>query len=139
MDDKKMWKSLKPFRLAPNWKIIWNKLEDVEPDRTAPDDPRWLFTFVQDMTYIVTEYSYKENRQTVTHTLAIDLGWYPEGDVHGQYALSAILDDDWDNPVLTAKTRSTREIADTMELWMFEEFTDVFWQRVRNGGGRTAP
>ncbi len=135
MEDKIWWKSLKPFRLAPNWKIVWNKLEDVEPDHTAPDDARWLFTFVQDMTRIVTEYTYKKNRQTKTHTLAIDLGWIPEGDVVGHYDLSAILDDDWENPVLTARTRSTQEIADIMESWMFEKLTDVFWMQVRQGEG----
>lgn len=31
-----------------------------------------------------------------------------------------ILNDDWENPVLEMETRSTQEIADTMELWMFE-------------------
>lgn len=127
------WKRLKAFRVAPNWKILWNKLEDVEPDQIKPDDTRWLFVFVQDMMYIVTEYIYKENKQTIKHTLAIDLGWYPDGDVDGHYGLVAILDDDWLHPVLTAKTRSTQEVVDIIEGWMFEKFTGIFWMQVRKG------
>lgn len=138
MNNKMWWKCLKPFRLAAGWKIIWNKLEDIEPDHVEPDDHRWGFTFVQDMTYMVTEYTYKENKQTIKHTLAIDLGWYPDGDVKGHYYLAAILDDDWNNPVLAVETRSTQEIADTMELWMFNTFTNVFWQQVRGGKYKSA-
>lgn len=50
-------KQLKPFRLAPNWKIMWNKLKDIEPDNVKEDDA-WLFTFVKNMTYITTEYTF---------------------------------------------------------------------------------
>ena len=36
----------------------------------------------------------------------------------------AILDDHWNKPILELKTRSTQEVGDTMELWMFETFAD---------------
>lgn len=120
MDSEKWWKQLKPFRLAPNWKIMWNKLKDIEPDHVKEDDDAWLFTFVEDMTYITTEYTYKENKKNMKHTLAIDLGWYPEGDRNGCYHLAAILDNNWDKPILEMKTRSTQKVADTIELWLFE-------------------
>lgn len=54
------------------------------------------------------------------HTLAIDLGCYPEGDRNGCYHLAAILDNNWDKPILEMKTRSTQKVADTIELWLFE-------------------
>ena len=57
MDNKKWWKSLKPFRLKSNWTIKWNKLEDIEPDEIEPEDEAWLYIFVQVMTYLVTEYT----------------------------------------------------------------------------------
>ena len=59
----------------------------------------------------------KENPK---QTVAIDLGWYPEGDSHGVYRLVAVLDDDFLNPILEFTSRSTREIVDTMEYWLFE-------------------
>ena len=37
---------------------------------------------------------------TIKHTLAVDLGWYPEGDKDGEYCLVAILDNNWDCPIL---------------------------------------
>lgn len=126
MNNKKWWKQLKPFRLAPNWKVMWNKLEDIEPDNVKEDDDAWLFTFVEDMTYITTEYTYKENKKNIKHTLAIDLGWYPEGDRNGCYRLVAILDNNWNKPILKMKTRSTQKVVDTIELWLFE--TLINWE-----------
>ena len=123
MDDKKCWKQLKPFRFAPNWKMMCNKLKDIEPDEVKQDDDAWLFTFVEDMIYIVTECTYKKNKKTITHTLAVDVGWYPEGDRKGFYRcyhLTAILDNNWNKPILEMKTRSTQKVADTIELWLFE-------------------
>ncbi len=133
MDNKKWWKSLKPFRLDSNWTVKWNKLKDIEPDNIEHEDEAWLYTFVEDMTYLVREDTYKENKKIITHTLAIDLGWYPDGDMKGNYRLIAILDNDWSNPILELKTRSTQEVADTIEQWVFETFTSTFWGQVRRG------
>jgi len=99
---------------------MWNKLRDIEPDDVEQDDDAWLFTFVEDMIYMTTEYSYKKSEKTIKHTLAIDLGWYPEGDRKGQYRLVAVLDDNWSKPILEMRTRSTQKVADTIELWTFE-------------------
>lgn len=133
------WKQLKPFRLAPNWTIKWNKLADIEPDDVKQDDDAWLFIFVQDMTCMESEYTYKENQKTVRHTLVVDLGWYPEGDMEGCYELTAILDNDWNAPILEMKTRSTQEVADTIELWTFETLKN--WHilpKIRNGSENKA-
>ncbi len=84
---------------------------------------------------MVKEVTYKENKQTIKHTIAIDLGWYPDGDPGGNYRLVTILDDNWENPVLTVETRSTQEIVDTMELWMFETIpfqSDHWVKKVKN-------
>lgn len=124
MGDEKWWKRLKPLRIASNWKVMWNKLEDIEPDYTDPDHDAWLFIFLEDIVYIITEYTYKKDKKTIKRTLAIDLGWYPDGDIKGSYRLVAILDDHWNKPILELKTRSTQEVVDTMELWMFETFAD---------------
>lgn len=126
MDSEKWWKQLKPFRLAPNWKIMWNKLKDIEPDNVKEDDEAWLFTFVEDITCITTEYNHKENKKNIKHTLAIDLGWYPEGDMNSRYHLVAILDNNWNKPILEIKTRSTQKVVDTIELWLFE--TLINWE-----------
>jgi len=40
--------------------------------------------------------------------------------MNGRYPLGAILDNNWDKPILEMKTRNTQKIADTIELWLFE-------------------
>jgi len=40
--------------------------------------------------------------------------------MNGRYHLAAILDNNWDKPILEMKTRNTQKIADTIELWLFE-------------------
>lgn len=135
MQNKIWWKKLKPFRIGAGWRIVFNKLEDIEPDQIVSDDKEWGFLFVEDITYMVKEVTYKENKQTIKHTIAIDLGWYPDGDLGGNYRLVTILDDNWENPVLTVETRSTQEIVDTMELWMFETIpfqSDHWVKKVKN-------
>ncbi|MCI9513123.1 MAG: hypothetical protein HFF61_02165 [Oscillospiraceae bacterium] len=112
MDQKPWWKNLQPLRLRPCWSIVWNKLESLEPDDLTEDDPAWQFTLVQDILYM--------RKQSGGQTVAIDLGWYPDGDPAGAYRLEAILDDNWENPILECTSRSTREIVETMEYWLFE-------------------
>lgn len=112
MDDKYWWKNLQPLRIQSGWSFLYNKLTDLEPDSISEDDPAWLFTLVQDILYMR-----KENRK---QTVAIDLGWYPDGDPHGTYRLVAVLNDDFQNPILEFTSRSTQEIVDTMEYWLFE-------------------
>lgn len=132
MSDKRWWKDLLPFRLAPNWEIKWNKLENIEPDTLEESDDKWLYVFVEDMLYIETSFTYKRNKKSIKHTLAIDLGWYPEGDIKGFYHLYAILDNDWDTPIFELKTRSTQEVVEIMEKWMFEDFQSSFWALVQH-------
>ena len=112
MNDKSWWKNLQPLRIQPGWSFLFNKLAALEPDDLSEDDPAWQFTLVQDILYMR-----KENPK---QTVAIDLGWYPEGDPNGAYRLVAVLDDDFLNPILEFTSRSTREIVDTMESWLFE-------------------
>ena len=66
-------------------------MEDIAPEQLALDDEKWDFLFVEDITYMVKEITYRENKQTIKHTIAIDLGWYPDGDPGGIIALSQFL------------------------------------------------
>ena len=59
-------------------------------------------------------------KENCRQTAAIDLGWYPDGDPYGAYRSAAVLDDDFPNPVLEFTSRSTREIVDILEYWLFE-------------------
>ena len=37
---------------------MWNKLEDIEPDYTDPDNDAWLFIFLEDMVYMIRQRIY---------------------------------------------------------------------------------
>jgi len=93
--------NLQPLRIPPQWSLLWNHLRPIEPGDLAEDDPAWLFTFVQDMLYL--------RKNSDEQSVAIDLGWYPEGDPQGAYELVTILNDDWNNPLLAFTSRSTQE------------------------------
>lgn len=112
MNNKIWWKNLQPLRIQSGWSFLYNKLEDLEPDDLSEDNPAWLFTLVQDILYM--------RKENLNQKVAIDLGWYPEGDPHGAYRLVAVLDDAFLNPILEFTSRSTKEIVDTLEYWLFE-------------------
>ncbi|MCI8409191.1 MAG: hypothetical protein HFJ09_07990 [Lachnospiraceae bacterium] len=118
---------LTAISVAPNWEILWNKLYDLDPDKIEEYNDAWLYVFVEDMILMQTSYTYKRNKKLIKHTLVMDLGWYPEGDKNGTYHLYAILDDDWNSPILECKTRSIQEVVETMEMWMFEKFQRFSW------------
>lgn len=112
MEQKYWWKNLQPLRIPAHWSFEWNKLELVEPDTLSKNDAVWDFTLVQDILFM--------HRKIGEQTVSIDLGWYPDGNPDGAYRLVAILGDDWENPILEATSRSTKEIVDIMEYWLFE-------------------
>ena len=118
----KSWTSLQPLRIPGGWNVMFNQFASLDPETLPPDDRRWLFFFVEDILYIYTDHTRKRNKQVETQRLAIDLGWYPDGDPEGAFRLEAILDEDWENPLLTFESRSRQEIVDTIECWLFREF-----------------
>ena len=91
---------------------MWNKLESLEPEDCKEDDAAWQFTFVQDILYMR-----KRSGDQMVH---LDLGWYPDGDPDGAYRLVAILNDDWENPILEFMSRRTCKVVETIEYWLFE-------------------
>lgn len=75
-------------------------MEDVESIELFSEDRLWLFAYTEDIFYIYTNISRKKNKELERQTLAIDLGWYPDGKLNGRFRLLAILNDNWENPLL---------------------------------------
>lgn len=113
MNNEKWWKNLYPIRVPlSNWRFIYNKLQILEPDEMSADQDAWDSVLTQDILNMRSE----RGEQTVI----LDLGWYPDGEPSGQYRLIALLDEDYLNPILEFTSRSTKEVVDTLELWLFE-------------------
>ncbi len=92
-----------------------NHISVEEPtNHPNPDDKVWYFDFVQDIFYVYYEKKVEQN----THKLGIDLGWYPEGDPNGTYALVVIQDSDWEHPIQSFYSRSTTKVVCTLKQWL---------------------
>ena len=115
MNNKDWWKNLQPLRIPPFWELVWNKLDVLEPNNLSEDDPAWQFTLVEDILYMRQKREINKQVQIIS----IDLGWYPDGDPQGEYRLVAFLNDDIMNPILEFTSRSTQEIVETLEYWLF--------------------
>lgn len=119
-------RKLQPLRIPGGWTVNFNDFMDIDPseisDKKVSNEKEWLLYFSEDLLYISTEITRKRNKQTETQSLGIDLGWYPEGDPNGSFKLQAILNDNWENPLLSFSSRSKDEITEMLEQWLFREF-----------------
>ena len=116
------WQHLQPLRIPSGWTIMINKLEDIEPEELSPEDKIWLYAYTEDILYMYTNMSRKKNKKLETQTLVIDLGWYPDSEPKGTFRLLAILNDNWENPLLEFSSRNKKEVVERLEKWLFEEF-----------------
>ena len=96
----------KLYYLSPN---DANQVEGIQTDVTV-----WDIIFVQDLFEAVND----------DKLLLLDVGWYPDGDVNGQFRLELVsksnLDEDYDwmNPVMKLETRSIDLLVSTIRKQM---------------------
>lgn len=114
-------RKLQPLQIPGGWTVNFNDFMDIDPAEIS-DENDWLVYFSEDLLYISTEITRKRNKQMESQTLGIDLGWYPEGDPNGSFKLQAILNDNWENPLLSFSSRSKDEITEMLEQWLFHQF-----------------
>lgn len=114
------WTHIQPLRIPGGWTVAFNKLETAEPEEVSPEDRRWLGCFTEDILYMYTDLGTEHRKQK----LAVDLGWYPDGEPDGCFRLVAVLNDDWANPLLTFSSRSKNDVVNELEKWLFCEFAN---------------
>lgn len=117
--------NLQPLRIPPNWTMMLNKLEDVDPETLPADDKTWLFAFNEDILHMISKITRKRNKQIEEQKLIIDLGWYPDGEPDGNFVLQAVLNEDWLDPLIKFSSRSKDEIVKMLEKWLWEVFMPV--------------
>lgn len=49
------------------------------------------------------------------YPILVDVGWYPEGNPHGEYGLEVIKDHDWSNPLESFSTNDKDEMVAKIE------------------------
>jgi hypothetical protein len=92
------------LRVAAGWLVRYNELREIDPERVAPGDPAWAY-LNQDLLQV-------EDRDG---QMLIDVGWYPDNDPAGTFAIKVILEEDWQRPIATARTRSLGDLASRLE------------------------
>lgn len=120
--DENNWQHLQPLRVPGGWTIDYNKLENVEPQKLDEQDKLWLFAFTEDILLMHKISSRKRNGMMEQQRLQLDLGWYPDGEPDGAFLLQAILNDNWENPLLVFRSKSKDAIVKMLEKWLFQEF-----------------
>lgn len=119
---------IQPLRIPGGWTVVFNEFTDIEPmEIPAENEEMWLYNFSEDLLYLSAEMVHKRNGQTKVQKLGIDLGWYPEGNPDGNFRLQAILDENWENPLLEFSSRNKDEIVQTLEKWLFHEFMQRYF------------
>lgn len=114
--------NLQPLRIPGGWTVAFNKFEKTDPEELSEQDEKWLYSFNEDILYMYSDVSRKQNKQTENQRLGIDLGWYPDGEPNGSFKLLAILNENWEKPLLEFSSRSKEEIVRTLEKWLFVDF-----------------
>lgn len=109
---------LQPLRISGGWKVVFNEFFMLDPEQCTDCDENFWDNFVEDMLYIVNEQTYKKDKKTYCNKIAIDLGWYPELDVNGEFVLYVIKNDDWEHPLEEFRNRSQKEIVDRIEAYI---------------------
>lgn len=121
------WKNLQPLRIPSNWTVLQHQLMNIEPQELNKNDDKWLTMFVEDILQIERHLKRKSNKKVEQQKLVIDLGWYPDSEPSGNFRLVAILNNNWEFPLLQFTSRSKKEILETLEYWLFGIFDDIYF------------
>lgn len=97
---------LQPLRLTSGWKIEFNSFTEYDVIKYGEEDS---FELCEDLLQLYNEKS----------NLIIDLGWYQNFDINGNYVLLLIKNFNWDAPLRKVVSKSKKEIKDYIEKWVY--------------------
>ena len=96
---------LQPLRIPAGWFVCYNMFSEYDPDT---DSEEYCFELCEDML------------QLKNKNLLIDLGWYPEGDMKGNYRLFLVdttKEFPFETPLKVFSSTSKKEIIQMIENW----------------------
>ncbi|WP_248061012.1 hypothetical protein [Paenibacillus silvae] len=115
--------NLIPLKIPAGYAITYNKFYDVEPVLSMDSDyfiENWGF-FTEDLLQI-TKLKIKKGKWYIPEreeVMLLDLGWYPDSDMNGQYCLQ-LVDGNW-NEIKSICSKDRFLIKETLEEWMEEQ------------------
>ncbi len=96
---------LQPLRISAGWFVSYNMFSEYDPDI---DGENYSYELCEDML------------QLKNNNLLIDLGWYPHGDIKGNYKLYLVdttKDFPFETPLEFFCSKSKKEIIYMIEYW----------------------
>ncbi|MGO4185835.1 hypothetical protein AB4Z17_32380 [Paenibacillus sp. TAF43_2] len=117
--------SLMRIKVPAGYAIIYNKFHDVDPILAEKEEDflsNWHY-FTEDIMQI-HKLKNRDGRYIIpeSDTTIIDLGWYPDSSLKGEYKLILVhidVDKYW-NEIKTMRSKNRFEIRDTIEIWLRE-------------------
>lgn len=95
--------SLQPLRIPTGWKVQWNMFDEADPIFFTEEDSSYRLHFSEDLL------------QLQKGNVIVDLGWYPEGKVVGNYLLILVKDKKWSEPVYSFESRDKEIVIKEIE------------------------
>lgn len=119
---KKWWKRLHPLWYYGDWEMVYNHLENINPEDFDKDDAVWQRYFAADILRLTrteqrrqTKKEHKLHIEPEKHIYTLDFGWYPAGNPTGSYKIVYVVDGNYKNPISEFQTRNTQEAIDKIE------------------------
>jgi hypothetical protein len=95
--------NLQPFRIPTGWKVQWNMFDEADPVFFTEEDSDYRYSFMEDLLQLQKD------------SFTVDLGWYPEGKVDGEYLLVLIKNENWSEPIFDFSSRDKGRIIQEIE------------------------
>jgi hypothetical protein len=117
--------SLMRIKIPAGYAISYNKFHDVDPILAEEEEDflsNWYY-FTEDI-MMISKLENVDGRHVIPEINAyiIDLGWYPDSSLKGEYklVLAHVDEDEYYNELKTKRSKDRFEIRDTIEIWLRE-------------------
>jgi len=101
--------ALQPLRIPTGWKVNWNMFDETDPNDFIEEDTILRWNFTEDLLQL------QRDNNTV------DLGWYPEGKIDGNYLLVLIKEDNWAKPLFSFESKDKAAIIQEIEKLLLRD------------------
>ena len=98
---------LQPLRIQSGWKVEFNSFTEYD---LLLHDKNVAFDYLSED---LLQLHFSRNNVE----LLIDLGWYPSGDIDGNYKLVMLKDFNWEFPIEKLITKSKNDVIYQIEYW----------------------
>jgi len=119
---------LMELRIPPGWAVCYNRFYDVDPVLNDEGEIENWGCFTQDLLQLARMEVNDAGWCLKETAILIDLGWYPDGEAEGEYALKAVINPGW-RTLLDFRSKDRMKIKAELEELLAE---DIFIHPFQN-------